>query len=129
VILATDPDYERPAITDMGACEGSGVSYCIGCDAYLYRESPVAVVKTGNYAAQESLMFLNYTDDVRLQTNGPLFEADHELGQRVNEAGIPVSPTDLRGWSATGPSKRFAPTTATASRQRGCSPRAGPSAE
>ena len=90
VVLATGADYERPAIADVEAYEGSGVSYCVECDAYFYRDSPVAVVGTGNYAAQEALMLLDYTDDVRLLTNGSAFEADPELRERVEEAGIPV---------------------------------------
>ncbi len=90
VILATGADYERPAIADVEAYEGSGVSYCVECDAYFYRDSPVAVVGTGNYAAQEALMLLDYTDDVRLLTNGSSFEADPELRDRVEDAGIPV---------------------------------------
>ncbi len=90
VILATGADYERPAIADVEAYEGSGVSYCVECDAYFYRDSPVAVVGTGNYAAQEALMLLDYTDDVRLLTNGSAFEADPELRDRVADADVPV---------------------------------------
>jgi len=90
VILATGADYERPAIADVEVYEGSGVSYCVECDAYFYRDSPVAVVGTGNYAAQEALMLLDYTDDVRLLTNGASFEADQNLRERVEAADIPV---------------------------------------
>jgi len=90
VILATGADYERPAIADVEAYEGNGVSYCVECDAFFYRDSPVAVVGTGNYAAKEALMLLDYTDDVRLLTNDSPFEADPELQDRVDDAGIPV---------------------------------------
>lgn len=90
VILATGADYERPAIADVEAYEGSGVSYCVECDAFFYRDSPVAVVGTGNYAAKEALMLLDYTDDVRLLTNDSPFEADPELQERVADADIPV---------------------------------------
>lgn len=90
VILATGADYERPAIADVEAYEGRGVSYCVECDAYFYRDSPVAVVGTGNYAAQEALMLLDYTDDVRLLTNDSTFEAASALRERVDAADIPV---------------------------------------
>jgi thioredoxin reductase (NADPH) len=90
VILATGADYERPAIADVEAYEGSGVSYCVECDAYFYRDSPVAVVGTGNYAAQEAVMLLDYTDDVRILTNGSPFAPDQHLRERVEEADIPV---------------------------------------
>ena len=90
VILATGADYERPAIADVESYEGRGVSYCVACDAFFYSDSPVAVVGTGNYAAQEALMLLDYTDDVRLLTNGAEFEADERLRRRVEDAGIPI---------------------------------------
>ncbi|MFC7078125.1 NAD(P)/FAD-dependent oxidoreductase [Haloarcula halophila] len=90
VILATGADYERPAIAKVEAYEGDGVSYCVECDAFFYRDSPVAVVGTGNYAAKEALMLLDYTDDVRLLTNDSPFEADPELQDRVDDAGIRV---------------------------------------
>ena len=90
VILATGADYERPAIADVDAYEGNGVSYCVECDAFFYRDCPVAVVGTGNYAAKEALMLLDYTDDVQLLTNDSEFEADPELQERVEAADIPV---------------------------------------
>ena len=90
VILATGASYERPAIADVDDYEGQGVSYCVECDAYFYRDRPVAVVGDGNYAATEALMLLDYTDDVRLLTNGSTFDADPELTEQVDDAGIPI---------------------------------------
>ena len=90
VIIATGADYERPAIADVESYEGRGVSYCVECDAYFYRDSSVAVVGDDSYAATEALMLLDYTDDVRLLTNGSSFEADEDLRERVAEAEIPV---------------------------------------
>ncbi len=90
VILATGADYEPPAIADVEAYEGQGVSYCVECDAYFYQDRPVAVVGNGNYAATEALMLLDYTEDVRVLTNGSEFEADPDLRERIEEEGIPV---------------------------------------
>jgi thioredoxin reductase (NADPH) len=90
VIIATGADYERPAVGDVESYEGRGVSYCVECDAYFYRDSPVAVVGNDNYAATEALMLLDYTDDVRILTNGSSFEADDDLRERVADAEIPV---------------------------------------
>lgn len=90
VILATGASYERPAIADVEPYEGQGVSYCVECDAYFYRDRPVAVVGNGNYAATEALMLLDYTDDVRVLTNDSTFDPDPELKTRVQDAGIPI---------------------------------------
>ncbi len=90
VILATGATYERPAIADVERFEGQGVSYCVECDAYFYRDSPVAVVGSENYAATEALMLLDYTDDVVVLTNGSELVADDELADRLETSGIPV---------------------------------------
>ncbi len=90
VILATGATYERPAIADVERFEGRGVSYCVECDAYFYRDSPVAVVGSENYAATEALMLLDYTDDVVMLTNGSEIAVDDELVDRLAESGIPV---------------------------------------
>jgi len=90
VILATGASYKSPAIKHVEDFEGQGVSYCVECDAFFYRDDPVAVVGAGNYAAKEALMLLDYTDDVQVLTNGNEFEADPGLRERLDEESIPV---------------------------------------
>lgn len=90
VILATGTEYERPAVANVERFEGRGVSYCVECDAYFYRDRPVAVVGDGNYAAAEALSLLDYTDDVRVLTNGSELAADPHLADRVAEADVSV---------------------------------------
>jgi thioredoxin reductase (NADPH) len=90
VVIATGASYESPAVKHVDEFEGQGVSYCVECDAFFYRDEPVAVVGAENYAAKEALMLLDYTDDVRLLTNGDEFAADPELRARLDDAGVPV---------------------------------------
>lgn len=90
LVLATGASYETPAIADVDEYEGRGVSYCVECDAYFYRDRPVAVVGAGNYAAKEALMLLDYTDDIRVLTNGDAFDADPELADRLREHAVEV---------------------------------------
>lgn len=90
LVLATGASYESPAIADIDDFEGRGVSYCVECDAYFYRDRPVAMVGAGNYAAKEALMMLDYTDDVRVLTNGDEFTADPELASRLRDNAIEV---------------------------------------
>ncbi|MFB6151130.1 MAG: NAD(P)/FAD-dependent oxidoreductase [Haloarculaceae archaeon] len=90
VVIATGASYESPAIGGVDEYEGRGVSYCVECDAYFYRDRPVAVVGAENYAAKEALMLLDYTEDVRVLTNGSEFAADPALRERLDDEGIPV---------------------------------------
>ncbi|WEL20433.1 Thioredoxin reductase [Halorhabdus sp. BNX81] len=90
VILATGASYETPAIPHVDDYEGGGVSYCVECDAFFYRDKPVAVVGAGNYAAKEAMMLLDYTDDVRVLTNGNAIDMDDALLDQLEGEGIPV---------------------------------------
>ncbi|MFC4245679.1 NAD(P)/FAD-dependent oxidoreductase [Natribaculum luteum] len=90
VVIATGASYESPAIRDVDEYEGRGVSYCVECDAYFYRDRPVAVVGSGNFAAKEALMLLDYTDDVQVLTNGKEFTADAALRDQLDAADVAV---------------------------------------
>jgi thioredoxin reductase (NADPH) len=90
IVLATGASYESPAIKDVDDYEGGGVSYCVECDAFFYQDSSVAVVGAGNYAAKEAMMLLDYTDDVRILTNGKPVEIDDALLEQLAEEGIEI---------------------------------------
>jgi thioredoxin reductase (NADPH) len=90
VVIATGASYTSPAIKHVEDFEGQGVSYCVECDAFFYRDDPVAVVGAENYAAKEALMLLDYTDDVQVLTNGNEFAADPALQGRLDDEGIPI---------------------------------------
>lgn len=90
IILATGASYESPAIPHVDDYEGKGVSYCVECDAFFYKDSPVAIVGAGNYAAKEAMMMLDYTDDIRVLTNGNELEMDEALQEQLQEAGIEI---------------------------------------
>lgn len=90
LILSTGATYESPAIRNVDDYEGRGVSYCVECDGYFYRDRPVAVVGAENYAAKEALMLLDYTDDVRVLTNGEAFDADEGLLESLSDHDVAV---------------------------------------
>ncbi len=95
IIIASGAAYESPAIKGVDEYEGKGVSYCVECDAYFYRDRPVAVVGAENYAAKEALMLLDYTDDVRLLTNGDDLAVDPDLESQLEASGIDVTTARL----------------------------------
>jgi thioredoxin reductase (NADPH) len=90
IILATGASYKSPAIKDIDDYEGRGVSYCVECDAFFYKDKPVAIVGAGNYAAKEAMMMLDYTDDVRILTNGKDVEIDDALLEQLADEGIEI---------------------------------------
>ncbi len=70
VVLATGVQRKTPKIPGLQELEGRGVSYCAVCDAFFYRQKPVAVLGSGEYALHEAEVLLASASSVTLLTNG-----------------------------------------------------------
>ncbi len=70
VLIATGAERNTPKIKGIKAFEGKGVSYCAVCDAFFYRQKPVAVLGNGEYALHEALELLPVAKSVTILTNG-----------------------------------------------------------
>ena len=90
LIIAAGGSYKTPRIGNVDEFENQGVSYCVECDAFFYQDQTVGVVGAANYAAQEALLLLDYTDDVTIYTNGEEPAMDDPLRDRLEKEGIPI---------------------------------------
>ncbi len=70
IILSTGVSRNKPRISNLDDFEGKGVSYCVSCDGYFFREKKVMVLGEGNYAANQALELNEYTPHVSLCTLG-----------------------------------------------------------
>lgn len=95
-ILAAGSSRKSPPIRGLKDYEGKGVSYCAVCDAFFYRNLPVAVIGSEQYAASEAAHLLQVASEVTILTNGGPMNAPVPEGAKVNEKMIRyVSGTDL----------------------------------
>lgn len=90
VILSTGVARVRPGIKNLQDYEGKGVSYCVSCDGFFFRQKPVMVLGEGNFAANQALELLHYTPDVRVCTQGKALSMGEEYQDKLDQAGIPV---------------------------------------
>lgn len=90
VILATGVARVRPGIENLQDYEGRGVSYCVSCDGFFYRNKKVMVLGEGNFAANQALELLHYTQDVRVCTQGKPLDIAPEFQDRLRQAGIGI---------------------------------------
>jgi len=88
VIIATGKAYARAGICGEEKFSGKGIHYCVVCDGYAYKGRKVAVVGSGNYAAQEALELLAYTKKVSLLFNGQKNEISPQLGKELRKRKI-----------------------------------------
>lgn len=70
VILSTGSARKTPRIPGIRELEGKGVSYCATCDAFFYRNKPIAVLGSGEYALHEAQELLPIVAQVTVLTNG-----------------------------------------------------------
>jgi len=100
VILATGIERKKPPIANLAEFEGRGVSYCVSCDGYFFKNKNIMVAGEGNYAANQAIELLGYSPSVRMCTLGRKPAMNEEFAASISKAGIPVirhTITALRG--------------------------------
>jgi len=90
IILATGIERKMPDIKNLAQFEGRGVSYCVSCDGYFFRNKTILVVGEGNYAANQALELLHYSPAVTICSMGKALTMNSGFMNQVRDAGIPV---------------------------------------
>ena len=70
VILATGNKKSKPDIKNIDKYEGQGISYCVICDGFFYRNKDVVVIGNGDYAISEAMDLQNVAKSITILTNG-----------------------------------------------------------
>ena len=91
IVLATGVSRIRPGIKNLDQFEGSGVSYCVSCDGFFFRNKTVMVLGEGNYAANQALELKQYTPEVSICTQTKPLQMTPEFSAKLREAGIAVN--------------------------------------
>lgn len=90
IIIATGVSRIRPGIKNLDAFEGIGVSYCVSCDGFFFRDKAVMVLGEANFAANQALELKQYTPHVTICTQGKALEMSLEFISRLQAAGIEI---------------------------------------
>lgn len=70
VILATGAKRSTFKIPGLKELEGKGVSYCVVCDGFFYRQKKVALLGNTEYTKHELAELKNITDQITVLSNG-----------------------------------------------------------
>lgn len=84
IVLATGVSRNVPKIDGLAKFEGSGISYCAVCDGFFFRGKDVAVLGSGDYAANEAMELLPIAKSVTILTNGDAFNPTLPNGVLLN---------------------------------------------
>lgn len=88
LIIAIGMSYKSAGILKEKDYLGKGLSYCVTCDGYFFKDKKVAVVGNGDFAFDEALELTNYTKDLTIFSQGKEFSATENHLELAKKAGI-----------------------------------------
>lgn len=94
LIFATGIKDLMPAIAGFEECWGISVLHCPYCHGYEVRDQPTGILANGDLAMELVSLLLNWTNDLRLFTNGPS-TLTLEQAQKLTEHGVAIVETEI----------------------------------
>lgn len=70
IVMALGVKKNGMKIKDVNKFIGKGVSRCVSCDGFFYKNKKVGVIGNSEYAIEEALNLRNYTEDITIYTDG-----------------------------------------------------------
>lgn len=88
VLLATGQSYILSGIRGEQEYTGKGVSYCVTCDGFFFKDKDVVVIGSGDYAAEEALQLLVYTRKITILSHGKEFTLNSAIQKELDNQQI-----------------------------------------
>ncbi len=85
IVLATGMNEKKPDIPHINEYENKGVSYCVICDASLYRNKPGAIIGGGDSAFEEAMYLASIASEVFIFVRGDKPKAHIKFVQDVEK--------------------------------------------
>ncbi len=70
VLIASGRTYVPSGILKEKVWLGRGISTCVTCDGYFFKDKNVAVLGNSSFSAEEAIELLSYTKNITILTNG-----------------------------------------------------------
>ncbi len=88
LIIATGSKIETTNIKNEKELTSKGVRYCAICDGPVFNKKTIAVVGSGNHAAQEALILSAYSKDLTMIAHNNKFNMSNKLMKEVKKRKI-----------------------------------------
>lgn len=88
VLIATGQSYVLSGIKGEQEYTGKGVSYCVTCDGFFFKNKSVVVIGSGDYAAEEALQLLAYTPNITILSHGKSFSFNQAFQEELAKNNI-----------------------------------------
>lgn len=96
LLLATGVQQKKPSLSGLEELEGKGVSYCVVCDAPLYKGKKTAVLGSKDYAAKEALKLNEHAEEVEIYPNNKEMDIKDSLKKEIDKQGIEIDEREIK---------------------------------
>jgi len=79
LLIATGASVAKKEVINQDDFIGKGVSFCVPCDGFFFKDKKVLVIGNAEYALEEAIDLLSFTKDVTLSGNGKDLKFDNKL--------------------------------------------------
>ncbi|MBI2463565.1 NAD(P)/FAD-dependent oxidoreductase [Candidatus Peregrinibacteria bacterium] len=93
LILCTGTSYAISGIKNEEKLIGKGISHCVTCDGFFFRDKKIAVIGHGNYAAEEAMSLLTYSKDVTILSHGKEFFFSDSMRNHLSDSPVILKKT------------------------------------
>lgn len=93
LILAVGTSYPASGILREIELTGKGVSFCVTCDGFFFKEKNVVVVGHTNFAAEEAIELFPYTKKITILSHGQKFAMAESFQKVLKENGVVLTET------------------------------------
>lgn len=93
VILATGQSYLLAGIKGEKEFTGRGVSYCVTCDGFFFKDRSVVVIGNSDHAAAEALELLSYTKKITILSHGKPLQFSAPFAEQLQASHIAIIET------------------------------------
>ncbi len=90
LIIAIGSKKGKPEVKNEEQFLGKGVSYCVACDGFFYRNKNVGVVGHNEHVILKAIELKNYTPNVTIFTNGKKIEVNEIYSEDIKNFNIRI---------------------------------------
>lgn len=90
IIIATGMPVKNSGIKNEKDYSGKGVSYCVACDGFFFKNKKIAVIGSGDFAAHEAIELLNYTKNIEIFTQNEKLSVSKDFLKKLKNNNIKI---------------------------------------
>lgn len=93
VVISSGLGFKPSGIRRERELTGKGVSFCVTCDGFFFKQKNLAVVGSTDFAGEEALQLLSFSTHVTILSHGKEFTMNERMRAGLQERGITLEKT------------------------------------